>query len=47
MFNSKLRNATQLVREFDAQVKRQRKDKRDRSTRAKKNKRSIIILKCN
>lgn len=47
MFDSELRNATQLVREFDAQIKEQREDKRDKSTRIEKNKRSIIVLKCN
>jgi len=46
MSNSKLRNATRLVREFDAQVREQRKDKRGKSTRAKKNERSIIVSKC-
>jgi len=47
MFDSELRNATRLVREFDAQVREQRENKRDKSTRIEKNKRSMIVSKCN
>jgi len=47
MFNSELRNATRLIREFDAQVRGQREGKRGRSTRIEKNERSITISKCN
>jgi hypothetical protein len=47
MFNSELRNATQLVREFDAQVRGQRKDKRDILVRIEKNERLVTISKRN
>lgn len=47
MFNSELRNATQLIREFDAQIKEQRENKKDKLTCIEKNEQSIIISKCN
>jgi len=47
MFDSELRNATRLVREFDAQVKGQREGKRGKSTRAEKNGRLVTVPKCN
>jgi len=45
MFNSELRNATRLVREFDAHVKRQRGGKRGKSTRVEKNRRLVAVSK--
>jgi len=47
MSNSELRNATRLVREFDAQVREQREDKRGRLARVEKNRRSMAIPKRN
>jgi len=46
MSNSELRNATQLVREFDAQVRGQRGGKRGRLARVEKNGRSMVVPKC-
>ncbi len=47
MSDSELRNATRLVREFDAQVRGQRGGKRGKSTRVEMNGRSMIVSKCN
>ncbi len=45
MFDSELRNATQLMRKFDTQIKEQCKDKRNKSTRVEKNRQSIAVSK--
>jgi len=45
MSDSELRNATRLVREFDAQVRGQRESKRGRPTRAGKNGRLMAVSK--
>jgi len=42
-----LQNATQLVQEFDIQVKKQYKDKKNKLTYIRKNRQSIIVLKYN
>jgi len=47
MFNSELRNETRLVREFDAQVRGQREDKRGILVRVEKNERLVTISKRN
>lgn len=46
MSDSELRNATRLVREFDAQVRGQLEGKRGRPTRAGKNGRLVAVPKC-
>lgn len=45
MFDSELRNATRLVRKFDAHVRRQREGKRSRSTRVEKNRWLMTVSK--
>lgn len=45
MSDSELRNATRLVRKFDAHVRRQREGKRSRSTRVEKNRWSMTVSK--
>ena len=45
MSNSELPNAARLVREFDAQVRGQRGDKRGRLARVGKNRRSVAVPK--
>lgn len=45
MSDSELQNATWLVRKFDAHVRRQHEDKRDKSTRVKKNRWSMTVSK--